>query len=341
MAIVHNLLKGKFFLLLACLAVFSVPSVFSQQLERFEYSQSAMGTVFQIILYSDDADLADQAANAAFAKIGSLNLTMSDYLPDSEVSLLTKTAGKGKKSYLSEDLWAVLFYAQKVSANTDGAFDVTVGPLSQLWRKAFKKKAFPSKRKTDRIKNRVGYKNIELIPEENAVILKKKKMRIDLGGIAKGYAADEAFRVCNSLGVNIVLIDAGGDIRVGDPPPEKEGWAIEFPVKAGCPKEMVYLENAAIATSGDKYKFLESKGKRYSHIIDPRTGIGLTHQTTVTVISKNAMAADAYASAISVIGDLDNLSKKNDLYARIIDPTKDDCEIRKSGELNHRTVKEQ
>ena len=128
-------------------------------------------------------------------------------------------------------------------------------------------------------------------------------MGLDLGGIAQGWAADDCLKILHQLGVDIALVDAGGDIALGAAPPGEKGWAIEIPaLNEG--KKTLFLQNCGITTSGATYRFLELDGKRYSHIIDPRTGMALTHHTLVTVMAPNATTADAWATAISVLGDV-------------------------------------
>ena len=132
-------------------------------------------------------------------------------------------------------------------------------------------------------------------------------MRIDLGGIAKGYAADEALRAMAGLGIRSALIDAGGDIVCSDAPPNKKAWIVAVGQKnSKSPttneRTLIQLNNAAVATSGDQFQFVEIEGKRYSHIVDPKTGMGLTQRRNVTVVAKDGMSADGLASAISVMG---------------------------------------
>jgi len=129
-------------------------------------------------------------------------------------------------------------------------------------------------------------------------------MRLDLGGIAKGYAADEALRVLRKSGINRALVDAGGDIALGNPPPEKPGWRIGIaPLEAdGPPSQVLLLSRVAVATSGDTWQYVQIGSRRYSHLVDPRTGLGLTDHSSVTVIAPEGITADGLASAVSVLG---------------------------------------
>ena len=135
-------------------------------------------------------------------------------------------------------------------------------------------------------------------------------MRLDLGGIAKGYAVDEAMKILRQHGIRSALIAGGGDMAVGDAPPGKKGWKIEIaPIDLpnAPPKSFVLLKNRALATSGDIFQRLEIGGKRYSHIVDPRTGIGLTDHSLVTIIADNCTMADSLATAVSVLGPNEGL----------------------------------
>ena len=133
-------------------------------------------------------------------------------------------------------------------------------------------------------------------------------MRLDFGAIAKGFACDEAITVLKKHGITSALVDGGGDICVSAAPPGKPGWRIQIePEKPGEPAPLLVLEDCAVATSGDRYRFVEIDGKRYSHIVDPRTGLGLTSRLTVTIVAPNATDADAVASAVSVLGVKDGL----------------------------------
>ena len=271
-------------------------------LTRFEFSEPHMGTEFRILLYAPDSTQAQLSAREAFQKIAALEQIMSDYQEASEISLLAGIAGDSKtRTPVSGDLWKVLSYAQQVAKRSDGAFDVTAGALTKLWRRAFRQKEFPSAEEIEAARKTVGFKDLEL-GKNNTVRLKKPGMRLDLGGIAKGYAVDEAMAVIRSHGITVAMVDGGGDILAGDAPPGAVGWLIEKPAlgQDGLATEKMPLKNAAIATSGTTYKFLEHDGKRYSHILDPRTGMGVTTRQLVTVTAPTCMEADAWATAMSV-----------------------------------------
>ena len=270
--------------------------------QRFVFVEKQMGADFRIVLYAKEAKFAKAAAKAAFDEVKRLNAIFSDYEAESELSLLSANSGKGKKLSVSEDLWTVLSAAQCLSTQTDGAFDVTVGPCVRLWRIARFRKTLPAVDKIAAAKLTMGYQKLLLYPEAKKVQLKDQNMILDLGGIAKGYAADKMLEILKEKGMLSVLVDAGGDLALGDAPPNKKGWRIEIGGRKHPDLPVLELANCAVATSGDIEQFVEVDGERYSHIIDPRTGIGLTARLQVTVVAPSGMQADSLASALTVFG---------------------------------------
>ena len=236
-----------------------------------------------------------------------LDRVMSDYDPDSELSKLCATAGLGKAVPVSDELFAVIAESQRLSAVTDGAFDITVAPVVKLWRTARRKKQLPTSEQQAATMSLVGYRSVKLDATAKTVELMKPGMQLDLGGIAQGYAADDAMRILREAGLTRALVDVSGDIRVGDAPPGRDGWKVEIealrPPKgdaAGEPK-LVTLTNAAISTAGDAYQSTEIEGVRYSHIIDARTGQPMTQSCSVTVIAPDALTADGLDTALCVL----------------------------------------
>ncbi|MEX0679696.1 MAG: FAD:protein FMN transferase [Pirellulales bacterium] len=274
------------------------------ELVRYESTQPQMGVPFKIILYASDEAAAKGAFEAAFSHIAALNRMLSDYDPQSELSRLSRTAGSGRDVPVSETLWNVLARSQALAGETDGAFDVTVGPYVRLWRRARRNKEMPASERLAQARSAVGYQLLKLDEQRRTARLQKPGMLLDLGGIAMGYAVDEALELLRKRGMTRALIDASGDIGVSDPPPGKRGWTIDVaPLAAGgAPGVSILLANAAVTTSGDAFQHVVIGGKRYSHIIDPRTGLGLTDQSSVTVIAADCTTADSLATAVSVLG---------------------------------------
>ncbi|MEI7733187.1 MAG: FAD:protein FMN transferase [Verrucomicrobiota bacterium] len=273
--------------------------------ERFEFQRPQMGVPFRIVLYATNQAHADLAANAAYARISQLNDILTDYDSGSELSRLSKTAGTGQAIKLSDDLWRVLAAAQTIARKSDGAFDVTVGPVVGLWRKIRRVKQMPPQDVIDDFRKPVGYEKLVLDERVHTSTLTVPGMKLDVGGIAKGYAADEAIKVLRTNGVPRALVAGSGDITVSDAPPGKAGWRIEIApldVTNAPPSRFVYLQNQALASSGDVFQHVEIGGVRYSHIVDPKTGIGLTGHNLVTIIARDGTTADAFATAVCVLG---------------------------------------
>lgn len=283
-------------------------------LERFEFTEPQMGVPFRIVLYAADHTSAEAAARAAFARIAALNAVMSDYDSDSELSRLSQTSGTGQMVKLGDDLWTVLARAQDLARRTEGAFDVTVGPCVNLWRKARRDRALPDPARLDRARAATGWQHLELDAKQRTARLRVPGMRLDLGGIAKGYAVDEALKVLAAHGISRALVSGGGDLAASDPPPGKPGWRIEVAAPDAPdapPVRHVLLRRAGLATSGDLFQHVEIGGVRYSHIVDPRTGLGLTDRSQVTVIARDCLTADSLSTAISVLGPERGLALAN------------------------------
>jgi thiamine biosynthesis lipoprotein len=273
-------------------------------LKRFTYVEPHMGTRFKVILYAPDEAVANRASRAAFARIADLDRTMTDYDPNSELMRLCKKAG-GPPVPVSDDLFVVLKRAQEVSRLSDGAFDVTVGPVVHLWRLARRTRRLPDKDDLAEALQLVDYDKVQLDEKHRTVQLLKPGMRLDLGGIAKGYSADAALEVLRQHGVTRGLVAAGGDIAVSGPPPDAEGWTIGIaPLEDpdSKPTRYLLLHDAAVSTSGDAEQYVEIDGKRYSHIVDPRTGLGLVGRLSVTVIARRGIDSDSMTKVVCVLG---------------------------------------
>ena len=257
-----------------------------------------MGLPVRLVVHGDEAT-ARRAATAAFTRIASLDRLMSDYRPDSELSELNLRAGEWCR--VSAALFDVARRALEIARLTDGAFDPTVGPLVALWREARRTKQLPSPEAVGAARARVGWQRIDVDVERRRLRL-APGMRLDLGGIAKGYILQEALRTLAAHGVTRALVEAGGDIVVGDAPPGRDGWRIETAAGGAFADRAARLTHAALATSGPTAQFVEIGGVRYSHVIDPRRGIGVTHELVAHVIAPDGATADALATAATVMG---------------------------------------
>jgi FAD:protein FMN transferase len=272
--------------------------------QRFEFSHPAMGTIITITLYTPDAAAAKSAATAAFQRIDALEDIMSDYQADSELMRLCDQP-YGTQVPVSNDLFEVLQRAQKMSKLSDGAFDVTVGPYVRLWRFARKRKVLPTPAEIAAARAAVGWQKLRLDTRARTVILLVPNMRLDLGGIGKGYAADQAMRILKGRGIDRALVAASGDIAVGNPPPGQRGWKISIAALDGATNQAprtVLLHNAGISTSGDTEQFIEINGVHYSHIVNPVTGLGMTERIQSTVIGPDATTTDSLDTTVSLLG---------------------------------------
>jgi FAD:protein FMN transferase len=293
-----------FLLLLAGLGMLAEAHQGEGELRRFEFKQAHMGTEFRIVLYAPDEATAKKASDAAFARIAQLDGIMSDYQSTSELMQLCKKAG-GEPVPVSDDLLAVLTRALEISRLTDGAFDITVGPIVRLWRRARRTSMMPDADDLAAARKLVGYQQVQIDAKNRTVRLTAKGILLDLGGIAKGYAAQAALEVLRRHGIRRALVAGGGDIVVGDAPPDAKGWKIGIaPLEKPTAKASRYLSltNAAVSTSGDTEQYVEIGGKRYSHIVDPNTGLGLTTRMAVTVINTDGKTSDGLATGLCVLG---------------------------------------
>ena len=272
---------------------------------RYESESKHMGTTFRVVLYADDAEAAKKAADTAFARVAALDAALSDYKRDSELNRLCAAfkSAVGEPVKVSDDLFFVLFQAEQLAKASDGAFDVTIGPVVQLWRHARRTQELPDQKELAAALARVGYKNVELDPARQTVKLLTPGVQLDLGGIAKGYAADEALKVLREKhGIRRALVAAAGDITCGDPPPGKDFWTVDIaPIAKGQKPRPLRLANASVSTSGDLEQFVEIGGVRYSHIVDPKTGLGLTGRRSVTVIAPKGVTADSMTKAVMLM----------------------------------------
>jgi len=296
----------------------------SPVLKPFESVEAHMGTLFRIKLYAADQKIAEAGFAAAYARVAQLDNALSDYKPDSELNLATKAAAL-QPVHISDDLATVLKASQQMSIDTDGAFDVTVGPLTKLWRSARKQNQMPSAEAIRAAHEKCGYQRLHLDAAAQTMKVDFSDMQLDLGAIAKGYAADQALLVLENLGIHAALVAASGDLAFGDAPPDQPGWKIGVDSFDRADKpftRVLMLKNAAVGTSGATEQYLEANHQRYSHIIDPKTGMGLVTGISVTIIARHGITADAVGTAVSVLGSEKGLAfveKHAEVAAFILD----------------------
>jgi thiamine biosynthesis lipoprotein len=267
---------------------------------RFELSGRHMGTMARLVIYAGNRVQAEAAARAAFARIAEIEVRLSDDREDGELSALGRTAG-GPAVMVSHDLFVVLSRAQDLARRSDGAFDVTGGPLSRLWRAAVRAGTRPDPAELVAARALVGHTHLELLPGARQVRLDRPGMRLDLGGIARGYAADEALGVLRKKRFPRSLVELGGDVVVGTAPPGLAGWTVAIPTPGPTVAPLV-LSESAVSTSGLAEPWPEIGGQPDSPLYDPRTGEALAGRRSVTVVARDGMDADALASALRVLG---------------------------------------
>jgi len=278
---------------LTALVLFLAPLPLAAQ-DRHEFTEIHMGVAVRVVVYAPDTVPARQAARTAFDRIAQLEDIFSDYRPASELRRLETRPGEWVT--VSAQLMDVLRTALLVAALTDGAFDPTAGPLTRLWRQARQSGVLPDSATLAAARALVDWRGVHLNGLRSAVWLDRAGMALDLGGIAKGYILGQAMAELRSRGLSSALIEAGGDMVLGDPPSGRPGWDV-----AVVGMEPGPLANVAVATSGTTEQYLEIAGVRYAHIIDPRSGLGLPTVRVATVIGPDPATADALATALVVL----------------------------------------
>ena len=310
---------------LSVVALISLPR---PQLHRFEAVEPHMGTLVRITVYTPGEQAARDAFRVAFDRIRNLDRTLSDYRPDSELNQITRVA-VGRATPVSEDLFVVLRSSQDLAEATGGAFDITQGPVIRLWRDARKTGRVPDPAALQEAAGRSGFRKLHLDDKHRSVTVDMAGMALDVGAIGKGYAASEAIEALGALGVRSALVAVSGDLAFSGAPPGQRGWRISVhsdDASLVSVPGVLELTHAAVSTSGSSEQHLDIDGRRYSHIIDPRSGMGLVTDITVTVIARHGLDADGLDTAISVLGadrGLALIESRRDAAALIILRTSD------------------
>mgnify|MGYP003895679447 FL=1 len=284
------------------LLVFSTP-LLQAQTRKFSYSEMKMGSAFNLIIVSADSNKANHLARKSYELVDSLNHIFSNYDSSSELSKINASAGllPYKMSTAMLDLVQKSQYAY---IQSKGAYDISIGPLSSLWRNARKAKLFPEASTVLATKKLVGLNQVKINKRLGTIFLPNANMQLDFGGIAKGYIAQWVINFLKANGIQQALVDAGGDIVMSGPPLNQQGWLIGVNLPETTDQllnKKLQLSNCSVATSGDVYQFIEYKGVKYSHIINPLTGYGVTNLRNVTIIAKTGATADWLATACSIL----------------------------------------
>jgi len=273
-------------------------------IEKYTFSQACMGTMFKIVAYSpysysNTATIIEQAYDLA----EEMNNIFSDYMADSEVGKFNQCE-PNKPHRASPHLIGLLKSSKEISFRTQGKFDPTCGSLSRLWRLSRRTNKLPSPKELETAKAACGFSNLK-IEHGSALITKlNPDTRLDFGAIAKGYAADKMLELLKNKGLSSSSISAGGDIVLGDPPPGKDGWRVKIiPYRnKNLKPTIIKISNAAVSTSGNTEQSITIKGQRYSHILNPISGLGLIHENAATVIAPSGTYSDPLATALCIMG---------------------------------------
>ncbi|HLP00087.1 MAG TPA: FAD:protein FMN transferase [Fimbriimonas sp.] len=256
-----------------------------------------MGVEFRLSVYANDSSKAANVAKTVFARVRQLDEIMSDYIQESELNRVNRTAYE-KDVKVSDDLFRVLSLARKAYVVSGGLFDPTIGPLSQIWRAARRSGQLPDPQAVTAARATVGFDKVRLYSLNQSVRFLVPGVKLDLGGIGKGFACQEAIIVATKAGCESAMIEGGGDMFFSKAPPGESGWEVELPNG-----ETRAFKNTALSTSGNETQFTEINGRRYAHIIDPRKGWGAESKPGLvwkssSVIGKNGALVDAYATVL-------------------------------------------
>lgn len=271
-------------------------------MQEFSIRQKLMGSSFELKIVSDREEVASENLQAGIEEIRRLETMLTEYSESSQTSWLNKQAGI-RQVTVDGEVFQLLKRSQAISKLTQGAFDITAGPLKKIYRFNNSDFQMPDKAARKEALSKVGFQHISL-RANNKVYLRKKGMHISFAAIGKGYAADRVRKLWQENGIRAGVINASGDLTVFGKRPDGSAWKVGI-ANPERPAEMlgwVPLENASVATSGDYEQFFMHNGTRYSHNIDPKTGRPLTGIKSATIIGPNAELCDALATAVYVMG---------------------------------------
>ena len=290
----------------------------------FNRTLKLMGNRFQITAVSENEERAVRSIDKAVEEISRIEQLLTTYREDSETSLINRNAGLAPVT-VSRETFEIIERSIRISRITQGAFDITYGSVDRrLWNFDTGMKALPDRETARKMVRLINYRNIELDQAHSRVFLKEEGMRIGFGGIGKGYAAERAKWVMMQMGIESGIVNASGDLTAWGHQPDGKPWTIGIanPNEAGKLFSYMNISNMAVATSGNYEKFIFIDGKRYSHTIDPRTGLPVTGIKSVTIITPNAEIADAMATPVMIMGikaGLDMINQIKDIEAILID----------------------
>lgn len=269
-----------------------------QQVREVHYQ---MGTSLELTLWHSDPEAARRIIREAAGEVHRLNQILSSFDPDSSLSRFNHRAGKGKTTVPSE-LYETLSISRRFSVLTGGDFDITVGPLMELWTVTASRGRLPDRDTLAAVLRRVGYERLKLYDHDRAELL-ALGMKVDLGGIGKGYAVDRVVNKLITAGISAALINFGGSsIYALGAPPGETGWEIGIQGTDGRLRGVIHLRDMALSTSGSMGKFWTISGKRYGHLIDPKSGMPMSEPRMASVIAGSATVAEALTKPLVLRG---------------------------------------
>lgn len=276
-----------------------------KELIRIEQSRQIMGTVFTIAAYGEDPDYLEQVFQQAFDEASRIDAMLSNYRPESELSFVNRHAAQ-EPVRVSKEFFELLQQCLNYSELSEGAFDITVGPLMKLWGFFDRQPQVPTPGQIEQTLKRVGYRKIQLNPEDRTVRFSVPGMELDPGGIGKGYAVDRMVEILKSYGVTVAFISAGGSsiFGMGSPPGYPQGWPVKIkhPLQPDTTVEQLWLKDTSLSTSGTYEKFFKMNGVIYSHLIDPRTGWPVTGLMSASVLAPRAIDSEAWTKPVLING---------------------------------------
>ena len=294
------------------------------KLYNFKRSCKLMGNGFELSVVADDERWANQCIDAGIAEIQRIERLLTTFADDSETNRVNAAAGI-EPVVVSRETFNLIERSIRISRATQGAFDITYGSIDKrLWNFDQTMTSLPDEETARQMVRLIDYRNIELDTNNCSVFLRQKGMRMGFGGIGKGYAAEMAKQVMKTFGAQSGVVNASGDLTAWGHQPDGRDWTIGLSNPDAADKIISFMSitGLAVATSGNYEKFITIGGKRYSHTINPRTGLPVTGIKSVTIITTNAEIADAMATPVMIMGPhagMDMINQMNSIEAVIID----------------------
>ena len=276
-------------------------SSFGQQV--FKKKKSLLGSPFEISVVANDSVQADFYTELAISELKRIEKLLSDWIPTTQISLVNQNAGITPVK-VDKEVFELVDRAIKISKLTDGAFDISYASMDKIWKFDGSMKSMPTAETIKKSVEKVGYQNIILNEKDTTIFLKNQGMKLGLGGIGQGYIADKIKEVLKANGCNAGLVNVSGDINTWGKQPDGKDWTVGIvnPLNKNKVFATFPLNDSAVETSGSYEKYVTFNGKRYSHIIDPRTGYPASGIVSVSVFAKQTELADALATGIFVLG---------------------------------------